>query len=122
VAVAEALATSPLLTLHSMMEVNILISHNVFLKLVCSSQLTHKFVNLSFISTDMENKVTDLCGNGLLQNDFEDTLCDVIKSKLATVVLQDVEGAEALAKSLELRQMIDNIRRIVQPQTLNPKP
>jgi len=66
--------------------------------------------------------VTDLCGNGLLQNDFEDTLCDVIKSKLATVVLQDVEGAEALAKSLELRQMIDNIRRIVQPQTLNPKP
>ena len=34
----------------------------VFTKSFCKSQFPHKFVNLSFIITDMQ-KLTDLCGN-----------------------------------------------------------
>ena len=36
---------------------------SVFLKLLYISQLPHKFVHLSFIITNMENKLTDLCWN-----------------------------------------------------------
>jgi len=50
-----------------------LISHKVFVKSFCKSQFPHKFVNF-FILVIMKDKVTDLCGNKLLQNDFE-TLC-----------------------------------------------
>ena len=36
-----------------------------------------EFVNLSFTDTNMKNKLTNLCGNRLLQNDFENTLCEI---------------------------------------------
>jgi len=37
------------------------ISHTVFLKSFCRSQLPHKSVNLSFTITNIKNKLTDLC-------------------------------------------------------------
>ena len=39
------------------------ISHQVFLKSFCRSQLPHKSVRLSFTITDIKNKLMDLCGN-----------------------------------------------------------
>ena len=57
-----------------------LISHRVFLKSFCRSQLPHKFVDVSSAITDMENNMTDFCGNGLSQNDFENTLCEIKKA------------------------------------------
>ena len=35
----------------------------ISLKWFCRSQLPHKSVNLSFTITNMQNKLTDLCGN-----------------------------------------------------------
>jgi hypothetical protein len=40
------------------------------------SRPCNKFVNVSFTSTNIKNKLTDLCGNRLLQNDFNNTLCE----------------------------------------------
>ena len=40
-----------------------LISHKDPLTLFLKSQLPHKFVNVSFIITDVKNKLTDLCEN-----------------------------------------------------------
>jgi len=40
-----------------------LISHKEFLQSFCRSQLPHKSVNLSFTITNINNKLTDLCGN-----------------------------------------------------------
>jgi hypothetical protein len=34
---------------------------NVYMKLLRKSQFSHKFVNLSFIMTNVNNKLTDLC-------------------------------------------------------------
>ena len=56
---------------------DVLISHKVFLKLFCRSQLLHKSVNLSFAFTNMKNKLTDFSGNWLLQTDSENTLCEM---------------------------------------------
>ena len=53
------------------------ISIKVLLKPFCRSQLPHRSVNLSFTITNLENKLTDLYGNRLLQNDFEYTLCEI---------------------------------------------
>jgi len=55
------------------------ISHTVFIKSFCKSQLPHKSVNVSFIITDIKNKLTDLCGNGLLQKNFINILCEIRK-------------------------------------------
>ena len=52
-----------------------LIAHNVFLKSFCKSQLPHKSANLSFTITNIKNKLTDLCGNRLLQNDSQKQKC-----------------------------------------------
>ena len=41
------------------------------------SQFLHKSVNLSFIITNIKNKLTDLCGNWLLQNDFIIAFCEI---------------------------------------------
>ena len=50
-------------------------SHTVFFKSICRSQLPHKSVNVSFIISDIQNKLTDLGGNRLLQNDVNFVLC-----------------------------------------------
>ena len=57
--------------------VNCLISHNVFLKTLCESQFPDKRVNLFLISEIVKDKLTDLCGNRLLQNDFINTFCEI---------------------------------------------
>ena len=41
----------------------VFISHKVFLKSFCRSELPHKSVNLSFTITNIKNKLADLCGN-----------------------------------------------------------
>ena len=48
----------------------ILISQKVFIRSFCKRQFPHKSVNLSFIITNVTNKLTDLCGEWLLKNDF----------------------------------------------------
>ena len=54
-----------------------LISQKMFIKSICKSQFPHKFVNLLSISVIKEAKLTDLCGDRLLQNDFINTLSEV---------------------------------------------
>ena len=39
------------------------ISHKVFSKSFCKSQLLHRFVNLFFTITNLKNTFSDLCGN-----------------------------------------------------------
>ena len=38
------------------------LSHKVFSKSICRSQLPYEFVNLSFTITNIKNELTDLCG------------------------------------------------------------
>ena len=54
-----------------------LISLKVFFKSFCRSQLSHKFVNLSFTISNIKNKLTELCGNRLFKNDFINTFCEI---------------------------------------------
>ena len=54
------------------------ISHKVFIKSSCKSQLPQISVNSSFIITNMRNQLTDLCGNWLLQNNFVSAFCERI--------------------------------------------
>ena len=44
-------------------------SQKVFINQFCKIQFPYKSVNLSCIITNIENKLTDLCGNRLLKND-----------------------------------------------------
>ena len=54
-----------------------LISHKVFFKALCRSQLPHESDNLSFPVTNVKSKLTNLCGNRLLQNDLH---CDKMRA------------------------------------------
>ena len=54
-----------------------LISQKVFMKLFCKSLFQQKCVNLVFILVIIKDKLTDLCGNGLLQNDVINTFCEI---------------------------------------------
>ena len=51
------------------------ISLKVFLKSFCRSQFSHESVNLLFILVIADDKLTDLWGSSLLQNDFN--LCEI---------------------------------------------
>jgi len=53
----------------------------MFLKSFGTSQLSHKSVNLSFIIANIRNKLTDLCGKALLQNNFEHSLCEMKRQR-----------------------------------------
>ena len=53
------------------------ISHTEFLKVVFRSQPPPKSVNLSFTITSIKNKLTDVWGSWLLQNDLRNTLCEI---------------------------------------------
>jgi len=53
------------------------ISQKVVIKVFCKNQSPHKSVNQSFILVIIKDKLTDLCENGLLQNDFIHTFCEV---------------------------------------------
>jgi len=41
----------------------VFISQKMFTKSFCKSQFPLKFVNLSFTTTDINNELSDLCGN-----------------------------------------------------------
>jgi len=49
------------------------ITQSVF-KVFCKSQFPHTFVNSFFMLVIVKDKLTNLCGNWLLQNDFVNTL------------------------------------------------
>ena len=49
----------------------------IFLKSFCKCQLPHKSVNISSIITYIKSKLTDLCGNRLLQNDLKIAFCEI---------------------------------------------
>jgi hypothetical protein len=56
---------------------SVFIAHYMFLKSFCRSELTHKSSNLSWTISNIKKKLTDLYGNWLLQNEFENTLCEM---------------------------------------------
>jgi hypothetical protein len=45
-------------------------------QVVLQNEFPHKSVNLSFTITDINNNLTDSYGNGLLQDDLKNTLCE----------------------------------------------
>ena len=65
----------------SRLVLNEFISQKVFVKLFCKCQFLHKSVNVSLITTNIKNKLQDLCGNGHLPNDFINTLCELRVSR-----------------------------------------
>ena len=50
-------------------------------RFVVQNQFPHKSVSVSFIITNIKKKMTDLCGNWLLQNKFMNTFCEITASK-----------------------------------------
>ena len=62
-----------------------LISQKVFIKSFCKSQLPQKSVNLSFITTNIKNKLTDSCGNRLFQNYFLNTFWEIKYASIPAV-------------------------------------
>ena len=46
-------------------------------KSFCTSQFPHKSANLAFMITNIKNKLTNLCGNRLLQNNFTNSFCEI---------------------------------------------
>ena len=54
-----------------------LISQKASMTSFCKSQCPHKSVNLSFIIATLKNKLTGLCGNRLLLNDFVNAVCEI---------------------------------------------
>ena len=48
----------------------------MFIKSFCKSQFPHESVNFCFILETIEDKLTDLCGNGALQNNFIRKFCE----------------------------------------------
>ena len=53
-----------------------LISQKVFTTLFCKSQFPNQSVHVSFIIINIRDKLTDLCGDRLLQNDCINTFCE----------------------------------------------
>ena len=49
----------------------------MFLTFFCIGQLPHRSVNLSFTVASIKNKLTDLFGNRLLQNESQNILCEI---------------------------------------------
>jgi hypothetical protein len=53
-----------------------LISQKVFIQWFRKSRFPHKSVNLSCVTTNIKDKLTDLCGNLLLQDDITNSFCE----------------------------------------------
>ena len=49
----------------------------MLIKSLCKSQFPHRCVNLFFALVMIKDKLTDLWGNGLLQNDIINTFCEI---------------------------------------------
>ena len=54
-----------------------LFAQKVFIPSFCNSPFTHKSVISPFVITDVENTLTDLYGNLILQNNFSNTFCEI---------------------------------------------
>jgi len=52
-------------------------SHKVLTKSFCTSRFPHKSINLFSVLVMIKDKLTDLCGNCLLQNGFLKTFCEL---------------------------------------------
>ena len=52
-------------------------SHQVFLTSFCISRFPNKSVNSDFILVIVRDKLTDLLGSRLLQNDLKNSLCEI---------------------------------------------
>ena len=59
----KLLPPRPTAVLHADRRNDVFVTHKVFSKSLCRSQLPHRSINLSFTITNIENKLTDLCGN-----------------------------------------------------------
>ena len=53
------------------------IPQKVFIQSFLTSQFPQKPVNLFFVLVIVKDKLTNLCGNGLLQDDFTNTFCEI---------------------------------------------
>jgi len=67
------------------------ISQQVFMHSFCKSPFPRKPVNLSYIITNIKNKITYLCGNWVLRNDFINTCCKKRVCHSASVVAEQRE-------------------------------
>ena len=56
---------------------NSLISQKVYVKLFLKSPFPHKTIDLFFILVMKKDMLTDLWWTGLLQNDFQNTVCGI---------------------------------------------
>ena len=73
------------------------ISQKVFIKSFCKGEFPPKSVNVSFIITHMKNRMTDLCRNPILQNNFENTFCEInLGSGSLLLRLDDLEELRKL--------------------------
>jgi len=59
---------------------DIFISQKEFKQSFCKSQFPHKFVNLFLKFVIIKDKLTDLCGNRLLPNEFINTFCEMFRA------------------------------------------
>ena len=57
------------------------ISHKEFITSFCKSLFPDELVKLSFIITNIKNRLTDLCGNRLLQNDLMNTFYGISEDR-----------------------------------------
>ena len=79
-----------------------LVSQKAFVKLFYKSQPPYKFVNLSLMITNMQNKMTDLYWNRLLQNDLINTFCELNSRHLRFVrpSFHEIPGYRPLSRVL----------------------
>ena len=79
-----------------------LIRHKVFIKSFCKSQFPHKSVDLSFILVIIQDKLTSLCGNRLLQNNFINTCCEIRAVRVVARSARTPPTVERRERYLEL--------------------
>jgi hypothetical protein len=75
------------------------ISHKVFVKSFCRSQVPHNSVNLSFTNSNIKVELTDLCGIDFFKNDFKNALC-----KISVAVVLCTEELLSVSTCLALRR------------------
>ena len=86
---------------------DVFISQKVFMKPFCKTQFPYKFIDVSFIITHIKNKLTNLFGNWLLQNDIINTFCQISLASLDCFVENKYETRSHCSR---LRQRIYLLR------------
>ena len=79
----------------------------------CKSQFPRKSVNLFFMLVMMKDKLTDLCGNRLLQSDYVNTFCEIStlpsEGGVACCVLRQSLGRGCQKSILSSRQQFTKV-------------